>query len=998
MKSLKQIGLLICLGFLLSGTAPGQTITPGRLLGCYQQFIWQDQHGLPQNGISAVVQTPDGYLWLATAEGVVRFDGVRFTAFDNSNTNEIKSNNIQALLVDRTGALWIGTHGGGLSCYKNGRFSLYSTQDGLSDSHIKSLFEDRDGNLWAGTDGGGLNLFRDGRFTIYTTKEGLPDNRIWALTEDLAGNLWIGTSGGLARFKDGHFTSYRVQDGLPDNRVQALCRDSEGNLWLGMREGLSRFREGHFTNYSQKDGLKHNNIMALYQDSVATMWIGTIGGGLYRYKDGRFDACAAADGLANDEIQAIYQAPGGDLWLGTSGGGLALLRSGRFSVYTTENGLAHNMVGAIFEDAAGSVWVGTREGLNRFTDGVFSTYTTQGQLYRGVSGIYPDRVGNLWLTMASNQIIRLSDRRSSVDDGKWTTIFNRSTVFLEDRAGNTWFGTSYDGLYRVYDGQSTVYHKQDGLADDYVDVMYEDREGDIWIGTRGGLSRFKDGSFTTWTAREGFAGNHILSFYEDKTGVLWVGTHGDGLFRLKDGQFAIITTRNGLYDNLAHQILEDDNGNLWMSGNKGIYRASLKELNDFADGRISTVNSFAYGAADGMLSRECNGANPAGVKTRDGRLWFPTIQGVVVIDPRNLNQQPPHIAIEQVSIDHALRPVGEAIEMRPGQGNLEIQYTALSWSRPQQIRFKYQLVGLDHEWVDAGTRRTAYYPHLPPGQYTFRVIADNGEGIWNLEGQNLSLVVLPPFYRTWWFTMVLLVSVAGVALLGYKLRVNQLERAREVQETFSRRLIDSQEQERQRIAAELHDSLGQNLLVIKNRAAIAKLTSKDLPAAFQQLDQIADSTMQAIQEVRQIAYDLRPHHLNNIGLTRSLEEMLRRVEEASGLGIACEIEMLDGALPKEAEINIYRIVQEAVSNIVKHAQATRAGVEIERREDRLLLAIRDNGCGFDIHDSSGKRGFGLPGMAERVRILGGTYRVESELGKGTAVLVELPLSSKGGKS
>ncbi len=986
---------LACAGLLclLLSPAVGQTLSPQRLLGRYQQSIWTDQHGLPQNGISAVAQTPDGYLWLATAEGVVRFDGVRFTAFDTSNTPEIKSNNIMSLLVDRTGALWIGTHAGGLSRYKDGRFTLYTTQDGLSNSHVWSLLEDRAGNIWIGTDGGGLNLFRDGRFTVYTNKDGLPDNHVSSLAEDASGNLWIGTTSGLAQFKDSHITAYRTREGGASDNISSLRWDHAGNLWVGRARGLTTFREGRFTNYD--DRVKHKEVQTIYQDRVGSLWFGTIGGGLYRFKEGRFDACTTQNGLASDVIQAVYQDPQGDLWLGTSGSGLVQLRNGLIDVYTMAEGLPHDMIGAIYEDAAGGVWVGTAGGLSRFTDEKFTVFATlDGQPSRRLHTISGDGAGNV-LIGAGGKILQFQAGHFTTHTAQTGLTF---LTFLIDRANNLWVGTPYDGLHYFRDGHRTTYHKQDGLADEYVCTLYEDRQGSLWIGTRSGLSRFKAGRFTTWTAKEGFAGNHVLSFYEDRTGALWVGTHGDGLFRFKDEKFAVITTRQGLYDNLAFQILEDDGGNLWMSGNKGIYRARLKELNDLADGRIAAVQSFAYGAADGMLSRECNGASPAGVKTRDGRLWFPTIKGVAVVDPRKLNQQPPLVAIERVLLDSQALPADQSLQIRPGQENLEIQYTALNWSRPQQISFKYQLVGQDETWVEAGTRRTAYYSYLPPGAYTFRVIADNGDGVWNLTGQSLRLTVLPPFYRTWWFIALAFVALASLAWLAYRTRIAQLHRRQAAQEEFARQLIASQEGERKRIAAELHDGLGQNLLVIKNRAALAKLTSQDLPTAFQQLDQIADSALQAIQEARQIAYNLRPHHLDSIGLTRSLEEMLRRVEETSGLGIACEIASLEGALPKAMEINFYRIVQEAVSNIVKHAQATRAGVEIERLPERLLLTVRDNGCGFDVQAASGRDGFGLTGIAERARILGGNYRVESEPGKGTTIVVELPLTKQEPKS
>jgi ligand-binding sensor domain-containing protein/signal transduction histidine kinase len=996
MRILKVIGSLLWLSCLLSVPAASQTMSPGRLLGRYQQMVWQDQQGLPQNGISAVVQTPDGYLWLATAEGVVRFDGVRFTTFDPGNTNEIKSGNIMSLMVDHTGALWIGTHGGGVARYQDGRFTLYSTNEGLSDTHASSLFEDHAGNIWVGTDGGGLNLFHDGHFVVYSTANGLPDNRIWAFAEDAAGNLWVGTSGGLARFDQGRFTAYTRHDGLPDDQIRALRFDREGTLWIGLQNGVSRLQNGRFTKVEAPDELKNNFIRAISEDREGSLWFGTSGHGVYRLKDGHFDACGTKEGLAHDIIQAIFQDQMGDLWLGTSGGGLVQLRSGRFRVYSEGDGLPHPMVRAVYEDRLGNIWVGTDEGLCRFMEGKFVVYTTRdGQPLHNVTGIASDHEGNLLIKASrpatGTLVLRLREGSSVLEPVK-EALLNNASVILPSHTGDIWFGTSYDGLHRLRDGRSTVYHKRDGLADDYVDVLFEDRAGTLWIGTRGGFSRFKDEKLTRWASKEGFAGRLVLSFYEDRAGALWVGTDGDGLFRFKDGKFAVITTRNGLYDNLAFQILEDDNGNLWMSGNKGIYRASLKELNDFADGRISAVSSFAYGTADGMLSRECNGANPAGVKARDGRLWFPTIKGVVVVDPRESDQKPPLISVEQVTLDGASLPLGQPIRVKSGQENLEIQYTALSWNRPQQVRFKYQLVGLgDDVWVDAGTRRTAYLSHLPPGQYSFRVIADNGEGVWNTAGRVLNIVVLPPFYRTWWFIALAVLGVSGVVLLAFKFRLGHLEREARAQEEFSRSLLASQEQERQRIASALHDSLGQSLLIIKNRIALARSDINDKEIVDEQLGELSQSASHAIEECREIAYNLLPFQIERFGLSKTLHAIFMRLSEVTNINAVAEIEPIDDVLTEEAQISVYRIVQECVNNIIKHSHATEATLVIKRNAGGIGLLIQDNGRGFGSGphsaDATKRSGFGLMGMAERVKMLGGSFEIDST--HGTSIRIHL---------
>jgi signal transduction histidine kinase len=473
------------------------------------------------------------------------------------------------------------------------------------------------------------------------------------------------------------------------------------------------------------------------------------------------------------------------------------------------------------------------------------------------------------------------------------------------------------------------------------------------------------------------------------------------------------------------QILEDARGNFWISCNRGIYRVSKQQLNDFAAGRIQKISSVAYGKQDGMLNFECNGGRqPAGIKTRDGKLWFPTQEGVVVIEPEAtpINPLPPPVVIESVALDRAVLPFQNAaagIEIGPGQANLEINYTGLSYLKSEQMRFRYKLVGQDQDWVDAGTRRAAYYSYLPPGAYAFTVIAANSDGIWNETGASLRVLVTPPFYRTWWFVGLTVLSLAGMIALIYRFRVTQLRKEHAVteafsrellasREAFSRQLLESQESERQRIAAELHDGLGQNLLIIKNHALLGLADREDPAATEENLTMISEMTSQALDEARQIAYNLRPYQIDRFGLTRALQSMLNRVAESSEIGFHCEVDKLDGLFSKEAEMNLYRIVQESINNILKHSRATEAEVRIARNGHHVLLRIADNGQGFDKADSRGRdtlssanpqsairnpqlSGFGLTGMAERARMLGGEYRLQSTPGQGTVISISIAL-------
>jgi signal transduction histidine kinase/ligand-binding sensor domain-containing protein len=1010
-SSLRRSVLL--LGWLASLILPpvwAQTLSAHKVLGRYQQLLWQDQHGLPQNGVLAIQRTRDGYLWLGTIEGAARFDGVRFTVFDNNNTPEIKNNQILSLAEDQTGKLWLGAVGGGLTSYQNGQFRLYTRRDGLSSDFVRSLLADRAGNLWIGTRGGGLNLYRDGKFTAYTTRDGLPSDSILTLAEDQTGVLWIGTNKGLASFEQGRFTAFGAREGLPHERVNALLPNwgaapgaaGTGNLLVGTGGGLCQLAAGRCVPYKLP---VPTSVTALYQDRQNNLWIGTGGSGLFLHRQGRLLQYAVRDGLPSDTVLVFYQDPEGDLWCGTVDGGLVQMREGRFDVYTTEDGLPHNFVSAVFEDLRGSLWLSTNGGLSRLKDGRLTSYPLNQS--RPESGsIAEDRAGNLWFS-GNGQLIQIQHDAFKYWTAAQGLPHEPVRELLGDRSGNLWISTPGHGLAVFRDGRFRHFDTSAGLADNEVTALYESPTGQVWAGlNNGGISRFEAATqrFTSWTAQSGLPGDHVQAFYEDRAGTLWIATSGGGLYRFKAGRFAAIKVKDGLFDNRIFQILSDDaadtpagaegdSANLWMSCNRGIFRVSLRELNDFAEGRRASVNSFVYGVADGMLSRECNSGSPGGWKTRDGRLWFPTVKGVVVIDPRQRNIPPSKVAIERVILDRLPLPSGQAVQIKPDQENLEIEYTGLNWNRPQQIRFKYQLAGFNQAWVDAGTRRTAYFSNLPPGAYTFKVLADNGEGVWNSEGPALRIVVLPPFYRTWWFLTLIIAGTATALGLAVRLRLQQLHRRHARQQAFSGQLIASQEAERKRIAAELHDSLGQQLLIIKNWAMIGLSLTPRETNAHDPLNEISTTASEAIEEVREVIYDLRPYQLDKIGLTSTLRFMIEKVATASGIHFETELGELDDLFSYDAQLSLYRIVQECVSNIVRHSQASRARVVIEPQGPALHVTIEDNGRGFtpDRVEPRKHGGFGLTGLHERVRLLGGRESIVSAPGQGTKILITIEL-------
>ena len=961
---------------------------------------------MPQNIVRDVCQTPDGYLWLATLDGLVRFDGARFVVFNRANTPGIAGNRFTSLHCTATGEFWAGTETSGVTRCDHQRFITYSTLNGLPSNEIRAVSGDQAGHIWVlshhsiaswdpvslrfnelpqeeryrsftsskwfgwldrdsgfwSVDGGRLWLFTRGQFLDYILPSIWPRRNAMGAGRDLNGVIWLAASdGSLARLSEGrwstifHAGAKQAGSANPDN-LMSTYRDSRGDMFdfgianepgAGLVQWLSLSMRGH----TQK--ISFNSV---FEDREGSLWVTTDGQGLYRLRKQAVSAFSKEEGLPDRNIYPIYQDRNGAIWIGTWNGGLVRFSGGKFTAFSTADGLSALRVTSISETRDGTLWVATTAGLDRLRKGRFELIQNAAlQAHQGAQAIHQDREGTLWM------------------------------------------GTS-QGLVRCQDGRWSVIRAKDGLASDDVRVMIDGRAGNLWIGGYGGLTSLNHGQYQHWTDADGLPSNNIRSLYEDRDRVLWIGTYDGGLGRLQDGRFTRYTVRDGLFNNGVFQILEDSLGYLWMSSNRGIYRVSKSELTDFAMGKRTAISSTALGRGEGMYNAECNGGySPAGIRTREGKLWFPTQDGVVVIDPYAMTANPaaPPVVIESIMLDHEPRPLDRAIQVSPGSENIEIEYTALSFINSGQIHFRYKLEGLDRGWVEADTRRTAYYSHLPPGHYRFHVIAANSDGVWNTEGQSLPVVVLPPFYRTWWFVTVAFASAAGVVLLAWQFRVSQLQRANAAQQAFSRQLIASQEAERKRIAAELHDSLGQHLVVIKNLALIFLDGGASEGAAKSRMEEISAEASHALTEVREISYDLRPYQLDRIGLTKAIEALVKKASSASAIAFTAEVDIVDDLFPKDSEINFYRIVQECVNNLIKHSQATAASVTVRHTRGGLMLTVRDNGKGFipgatDSHRTTG--GYGLTGIAERAQLLGGKLTVHSSPGGGTLIGIEIPLT------
>ncbi len=975
-------------------------LTPKKVIPQYPQKTWTTEDGLPQNSINDILQTHDGYLWLATFGGLVRFDGAQFVVFDRS-IEGIKSQRIKALYEDKKGTLWAATEEGMLIRYRDGKFTTHTLQDGLPSEETFRIEEDDETNLWI--TGRGVAVKFDGEnFVSYRRESFRPnvqdDNRytrykVW----------WSHDAAELHCFVRGRMRTYSLPE-LSNVQIINVDTDRNSNLWIQTRgAGVFRLQNEQLKHFTSREGLPSNDLTGFFlEDRKGNLWLADHQDhSLYRIKDGQNQLIRR---LVPFSLTALYEDREGTVWIGTTSA-LYQIREAAITLYSERDGLSWNWTYSIFQDRAGAIWIGTwGGGVNKYENGRFFSYQrAEGLPSDNITCIYQDHSGRMWVG-ANGGVSYFENGRFKPFDDKYGFLKRDVWAIQQDRAGDFWFGTDA-GLVKLKNGNLTEYTTKDGLSHNVIRSLFEDHTGTLWIGTDQGLTRLRNGIFTAYTERDGFIGNQVRAIYEDSEGVLWVGTYDGGLYRWRDEQLTRYTTKEGLHDNGVFGILEDDIGNLWMSCNRGIYRVSRQELNDFAEGKIRSVTSVVYGTKDGLDTLECNGGRqPSSLKTKDNKLWFPTMGGVAVINPSALqiNSQPPPVIIEEFRSGNETIDFPRSVEIAPNQDSFEIRYTAPSFVKPEYVKFKYKLEGLDNDWVGAGTRRVVNYSYVPPGEYTFTVLAANSDGVWNQLGQSIRIKVIPHWWEVWWVQALmptsLMVGIAVAGIVIHKRRTAQLKKAKAMQEDFSRQLIESQESERKRIASELHDGLGQDLLVVKNSALLGLNMATDISVVKKQFDEISTMTSQVLEDVREITHDLRPYHLDRLGLKAALEFMIEKIASSCEIRFSSEIDAVDGLIPKEAEMHLYRIVQESINNIVKHSGATEAMVKLKRDSWSLKLSIEDNGNGFNSSPSAvneaSSRGFGLSSISERVRILGGQELIDSIAGRGTKITVKIMLPDK----
>ena len=975
-----MIGGLICQA---SAAPPG-----------YFLRTWQVESGLPQNKVTAIVQTHDGYLWLGTYNGLARFDGVHFTVFDDNNTPQLRSSRITSLCEAQDGTLWIGDESGQITQYKNEQFAVAPFHPKWSGGKIFQMAADKSGDVWLMNEAGELARLRDG---MVLTPESGPVTKVVAMSPATDGTIWVQREGAISLLQQGQLSAMQLNTAY----IQGICASQDGGLWVAGDLNIREWKDGKWIKNLGATPWGAAIVSPFMQSKNGVLVAGTSDNGLYLIFTNQtansihFDR---TNGFPSDWVMSLWEDHEGNVWSGT-GAGLVMLRPNNLQTISPPDQWQKRAVLSVLADTSDALWIGTEgAGLYRYKDDGWTNFGSgQGIRNPYIWSLAEDADGRLFagtwgagLYMEDGGAFRLAPGMTNLA---------LPMPALLSGSNDMWIGTT-EGLLHYQNSNATWFATASGKFLDDVRAIARDKQGGIWVGTAGnGLAYLKNQTLQQFKKANGLSSDFIECLHFEDDGTLWIGTFGGGLNRLKEGHFSVIKSEQGLPNNVICDIEEDRQGFFWISSYDGIIRASKIELNRCADGTKGQLHCLTYGINDGLPTLECSeGLQPAGCRTADGRLWFPTAKGLVAVDPAKviLNSLPPPVIIEEVRVDDRPLTIGALgaapSKIPPGRHRFDFQYTALSFISPEKMQFKYRLTGLDNAWINAGTKRLASYDYIPPGSYSFQVIACNNDDVWNQTGASIAFSILPFFWQTMWFRftgLAALLAISGGAVwFDTRRRMNrkleQAERQRDI------------ERERTRIARDIHDDLGSRLTSITmiSESARAEIDHPDQVAKG--LGRIYDTARELTRSMDEIVWALSPRHDTLESYATYFEKFAQDWLTTAGLRCRLDLPVQFPEWPLTSEIrhNLFLSCKEALHNVVKHSGASEVCIRLVIDKMAFELSIEDNGCGFSqeaklqnrvqtsVRQSSGN---GLENMCRRLSEIGGTCDIQSQPSKGTKV-------------
>lgn len=948
--------------------------------------FWNTGEGLPVNEILDLKQTPDGYLWLGTHHGLVRFDGVQFETFFRAPRGLRYGARIAPLEVDDRGRLWAAPDASALICLEAGAFSDVLTNVAFLRARVVSLCGDgTNGVLWVDAEGGLGRIPMDpaGQVKLLAGEAGGASR--WM--RDFAGQLWLATPRSLRLYQSGGWR----QVVAPARTTMVAAPRRAGGIWIA-REAALRYvtADGSMRAVADFPWRGQSRVNCMWEDRHQRLWIGTVSQGLFCYASGQFEQVVPT----SSSVTCLLEDRQDNLWAGTRGGGLIRVRQRRFFIHDIHRtGLRSEFVRSLTQDEAGRVWIATAEGgLSWWQDGTWHTLRrTESWPQPDVFCVCPAREGGVWISTVGRRLWRWSAGLTRERDLSPGVLKEPAVDLLEDRQGRLWMATESSGVYCLNGTNLTAYSTDHGLPSRYIRCVTEDENGEIWAGDwRGGIARFRDPDWEPVREPSGFQDSVRSLVALD--GALWIGTDAGGLLRFKGGRTSRIEVEQGLPDNCIQQLLPDVWGSLWGSTPYRLFRLPLDQLNVVMDRQAGTVQAIIYGRGDGLPEMSFGDwHDPRCWRTRQGELWFATANGAIQLQPEDLREtRVPQVLVEQVLLDGKPIAAPALQQLRPGNRRLEFQFTAPCLAAPERIRFRYQLTGADTDWVQAGPARSATYTSIPPGRHEFRVLASSPEGVWGSRPATVALTVHPYFWQTTWF-----LAVAAAAMTGGGIFIVRRTTVRRLHRRLERlRQQHAVEQERARIAQDIHDELGANLTSIGLLADLGARHKADPAAVTRELTQISQTARASVAAMDAIVWALNPRNDSLDHFANYVAQFTRDFFRPTNLRTRLEIpaNLPAQTLTTETRHELFLLVKESFNNIVRHAQANEVRLELASENGRLRLTIADDGKGLP-DQAAGEGRDGLLNLRERIQRLGGTLQVASEADRGTRLDFLLPLAN-----